>query len=343
MDLDMLAFRAACLQAIRSFFIDRGYLETDTPALSPRLIPETCLEVFETEYRKPWKEGTAGAVPLYLVPSPEVYLKQIIADHGVSLFQISHCYRNAESVGRIHSPEFTMLEYYTVHADYTDSLSLTEELFTCLLDTLFQGGLEPAGLRPPFVRMTMDDAFRTFAGFPLCENPAPADLAQQAARLNLGDEATLAAWSWDDLYELILVHAVEPVLPRDRPVALMDYPAAVPCLAAEKSEPIEHTDGRLIRWNTRERWELYAAGVELANCYTELRDADRIRRYMEAEDRDKQAHARIPHPPVPDFDRVCARMPPCSGSAMGLDRLIMLLAGKTSLDSVLPFPLTDSI
>ncbi len=343
MDLEMLAFRASCLQTVRSFFIERGYLETDTPALSPRLIPETCLEVFKTEYRKPWKEGDEALVPLYLVPSPEIYLKQIIADHGVSLFQISHCYRNAESVGRIHSPEFTMLEYYTVQSNYMDSLNLTEELFTCLLKTLFKSVNEPAGLRPPFIRMTMDDAFRTFAGFPLSENPDPADLAYHAARLGLGDEETLATWSWDDLYELILVHAVEPSLPRDRPVALMDYPAAVPCLAAGKNKTVELSADRTIRWNTRERWELYAGGVELANCYTELRDAVQIRRYMEDENNEKQGTARIPHPPVADFDQVCVRMPPCSGSAMGLDRLIMLLAGKTSLDSVLPFPLTDQI
>ncbi len=343
MDLEMLAFRARCLQTVRSFFVDRGYLETDTPALSARLIPETCLEVFKTEYRKPWKEGEGAAVPLYLVPSPEIYLKQIIADHGVSLFQISHCYRNAESVGRIHSPEFTMLEYYTVHADYTASLDLTEELFSFLLDALFPEGHEPAGLRPPFIRMTMDDAFRRFAGFPLCENPEPADLARHAARLGLGDEKTLSAWSWDDLYELILVHAIEPALPKDRPTALMDYPAAVPCLAAEKSETVALMNGRTLRWNTRERWELYAGGVELANCYTELRDTGHIRQYMENETREKNLHARVPHPAIADFETICARMPPCSGSAMGLDRLIMLLTGKTSLDSILPFPLTDNI
>lgn len=343
MDLELLTFRASCLQTVRAFFIERGYLETDTPALSTQLIPETCLEIFKTEYRKPWKEGEDASVPFYLLPSPEVYLKQIIADHSVSLFQISHCYRNAESVGRIHSPEFTMLEYYTVDANYTDSLNLTEELFTHLLDTLFNGGHEPVGLRPPFIRMTMDDAFRSFAGFPLSENPTPAALAYQAAHLGLGDEETLATWSWDDLYELILVHAVEPALPRDHPVVLMDYPAAVPCLAVETSKIVELSDGRNIRWNTRERWELYAGGVELANCYTELRDAGQIRRYMEDENNEKQTHARVPHPPVLNFDRICARMPPCSGSAMGLDRLIMLLAGKTTLDSVLPFPLTDNI
>ena len=343
MDLEMLAFRAACLQEVRSFFIERGYLETDTPALAPRLIPEACLEVFKTGYRKPWEEGDSATIPLFLVPSPEIYLKQIIADHGVPLFQISRCYRNAESVGRIHSPEFTMLEYYTMQANYIDSLNITEELFLRLLNTLFEPGHEPPGLRPPFLRMTMDDAFLIHAGFRLSENPDPADLAHHATRLGLGEEPILAAWKWDDLYELILVHTVEPALPRERPIAILDYPAAVPCLAAEKSEMVDHPDGRRIRWNTRERWELYAGGVELANCYTELRDAAQIRDYFEKESREKKSLARIPHPPVTGFEQVCERMPPCSGSAMGLDRLIMLLAGRTSLDSVLPFPLTDRI
>ena len=123
----------------------------------------------------------------------------------------------------------------------------------------------------------------------------------------------------------------------------MDYPAAVPCLAAEKSGTVALMDGRIIRWNTRERWELYAGGVELANCYTELRDTGHIRQYMDSETREKQNNARIPHPAITGFETICARMPPCSGSAMGLDRLIMLLAGKTSLDSILPFPLTDNI
>ena len=139
------------------------------------------------------------------------------------------------------------------------------------------------------------------------------------------------------------MHKVELSLPRDRPVAIIDYPAAVPCLAALNCKQIPRADGRRINWNTRERWELYAGGVELANCYTELRDEDEIRKYMESENKEKQQSARIPHPPVTDFNRVCARMPPCSGSALGLDRLIMLLAGKSTLDSVLPFPLTDGI
>ena len=108
MDLETLQFRARTMQRIREFFIQRGYLELDTPALSSHLIPESCLEVFRTEYIYP---GTQEATPLYLVPSPEVHIKPLIARHKVSMFQLSKCYRNLESCGRIHSPEFTMLEY----------------------------------------------------------------------------------------------------------------------------------------------------------------------------------------------------------------------------------------
>ncbi len=324
----MLQFRARCIADIRSFFSARAYLEADTPALSPALIPETCLEVFRTEYLIPWKTGASSIRPLFLVPSPEIYLKRLIADHKISLFQISKCYRNVESVGKIHSPEFTMLEYYTMHAGYLESLELTEALFAHLLVEMHPEEV-PASLMPPFIRLSMNDAFIQYAGFSLALCPECGDLARHASRLGLGDAEELAKKPWDDLYELIFVHTVEPALPRQKPVFLMDYPARVPCLAAEQGS----------QWRTKERWELYANGVELANCYTEERNPDLVRAYFVEENAAKQATARIPHPAAEDFVDVCARMPPCSGVAVGLDRLVMVLADKTSIDSVIPFPL----
>lgn len=374
MDLELLRERARILQNIRHFFTERGYLELDTPALSPALIPETCLEVFKTDYIKPGTPQESKA--LYLVPSPEVYIKRIIAQHKVDVFQLSKCYRNGESSARIHSPEFTMLEYYTMNADYTDSMKITEKLFDFLLPPSGQsrnadkenGGesrsSEAAGteactdpwefLRPPFIRLRMDDAFERYAGFRLSKYASVEGLAKQARRLELPESAEnpFDTWGIDDLYELIFVHTVEPNLPCEKPVFLTDYPAFVPCLAKDcapqneapetksgisdsKSHSPETANGAL--W--KERWELYAQGIELANCYTEEQSPETVRSYFETEGLLKEKTALIPHAADSEYWKIFKDFPSCSGVAMGADRLIALLCGRTSIEPILPFPL----
>jgi len=314
---------------IRAFFDARGYLETDTPVLAPSLIPETCLEVFRTEYLAPaGSRSRAPLVPYWLVPSPELWMKRLLAQHRTSIYQICKCFRNVESTGRLHSPEFTMLEYYTVGADYEESLRMTEELFQAVLPPN-----TPATIRPPFRRMQMDEAFSLYAGFPLYGTVFPdtergaAKLHREARRLGLEPPPGLGL---DDLYNLIFVHAVEPQLPRDRPVVLMDYPAFVPCLARDRNP------------RTKERWELYVNGIELANCYTEETRPEKVKAYFETEGAEKAASALVPHATDPDYWRIFAAkgFPACSGVAMGLDRLIMVSEGKASIDSVLPFPMS---
>ncbi len=346
----MLEFRASVMQKIREFFIKKEFLELDTPALSRDLIPETCLEVFKTEYITPWTEEK---IPLYLVPSPEIYIKKIISQHKKDVFQLSKCYRNVESVGNIHSPEFTMLEYYKMGASYLDTARLTEELFDFLLPPgpTEKGDLATAPdagragsatsdktqtrdqfsyMRPPFVRLTIDDAFRKYAGFALSDCPKSTDLARHARELGLeaGTDSPFEDWAWDDLYELILVSCVEPNLPKDRPVMLMDYPAKVPCLAQEFFR-----DG--MYW--KERFELYCAGIELCNCYSEETDKNKIREYFEKEGELKKRLARIPHNIDKDYWKVFEGFPKCSGNAIGVDRLIALLSGHKTIESVLPF------
>lgn len=328
MDLEMLKFRASVMQRIRSFFTKKGFLELDTPALSHDLIPETCLEVFKTEYIKPWSEEK---VPLYLVPSPEVYIKKIISQHKVNVFQLSKCYRNIESVGNIHSPEFTMLEYYQMNISYMDTAAITEELFQELLPPKPENGPDPFGfMRPPFLRLTMDDAFNNYAGFRLSECPESLDLARHANKLGLEESADnpFEKWPWDDLYELILVSCVEPNLPKDVPVMLMDYPAKVPCLAQEF-----YKNGMF--W--KERWELYVNGIELSNCYSEETDPEKIRKYFEEEGKAKKAQAKIPHAIDENYWKNFEGFPKCSGNAMGVDRLVALLSGHKTIESVLPF------
>ncbi|EFW36750.1 tRNA ligases class II (D, K and N) [Treponema phagedenis F0421] len=336
MDIEALEFRALCLQTARDFFIENNYLELDTPALAAALIPETCLEVFQTEAIQPFMPKES-AKKLFLVPSPEVFIKPVIAQTKRSVFQISKCYRNGESVGRIHSPEFTMLEYYTMNADYKDSIKITESFFCFIIDKIKNHPLaSPEACNffaEGFQLLTMEDAFIRYAGFSLAEQDSVKKLAEQARRLDLASGTEFAHYGWDDLYELILVHCIEPALPKKRCVALMDYPAEVPCLAKNKAFTIQTAEGKTVTRQVKERWEVYAGGIELANCYTEERDSDTVNRYFAEEAALKEKTALVPHPSVKNFGDICAQMPPCSGVALGMDRLIALLAGRKTIDS----------
>jgi lysyl-tRNA synthetase class 2 len=248
-------------------------------------------------------------------------MKRLIADHRVNMYQIGKCFRNGESVGRLHSPEFTMLEYYTMDADYLDSLSLTERLFERLLPSSAR-----KSLRPPFLRLSMDEAFQEFAGFSLFSAVEAGALAEEARARGIEARGLSTAV----LYDLLFVQNVEPNLPRDKPVALMDYPAFVPCLARKT--------GRCA-----ERWELYVRGIELANCYSEETDPEKVRAFFEAESAAKAA-ALVPHAVDEEYWKVFSprrsgHFPRCSGVAMGVDRLIMSLTNRSAIDSILPFPL----
>jgi len=262
--------------------------------------------------------------PYWLIPSPEIWIKRLIAEHQTSLYQICKCFRNGESSGRQHNPEFTMLEYYTVDADYLDSLDLTEELFAFLSPS--------ADLSPPFIRITIEEAFYRWAGFDLYKAAkTPGVMEEEARRLGINPPPGLPV---EELYDLIFIHTVEPQLKLARPVALMDYPAFVPCLARKS------TDSKTV-----ERWELYAMGIELANCFSEETNAEEVRRFFESEKAEKEKTALVRHNVDDDYWKIFVPgfsnknpFPPCSGVAMGLDRLIMLLCGRSTIDAVLPFP-----
>lgn len=314
MDVEVIEARSRLVTATRDFFLSRGYLETDTPALSPSLIPESCLEVFETKFVHPFKSG----FPLYLAPSPEVWMKKIIASTGRNVFQLCKTFRNAESIGRIHNPEFTMLEYYTVGATSHDNIALTEDYFRSLT-----GKGSPACARPPFRRMTMTEAFSEFAGIDLTKMVSSEDMiaAARTRELMVSDDTL-----WEDAFNIVFLTLVEPFLPDDRPLVLEEYPAQVECLA------------RIIPGTTfRERWELYIRGIEIANCYTEEDNPDSVRRYFESQAA-KKAAALVPHAVDMEYATLFEKFPPCSGVAIGFDRLAMVLLGKTDIAEVLSFP-----
>ena len=325
MDLELLKERARIIRAVRSFFDEKLYLETDTPLLAPDLIPESCLEVFECLRLQP-RGSKKAAQPYWLIPSPEIWMKKLITQHKQNIYQICKCFRNGESSGRYHSPEFTMLEYYSINANYIDSLKITEELFLFLLSepSIFRDS--DNDLKPPFEQISVEEAFKKWAGFDLYKAVENDTLEMEARRLGINPPARLGI---PEIYDLIFIHIIEPNISRERPIILKDYPAFVPCLAKKSSQ------GRTV-----ERWELYVRGIELANCFTEETNPDEVRRFFEAEKAEKDKNALIRHHVNEDYWKIFTTMfPSCSGVALGLDRLIMALTGRSSIDSVLPFPM----
>jgi lysyl-tRNA synthetase class 2 len=337
MDIELLRARADIIRNVRKFFDNRKYLEVDTPLLAPDLIPESCLEVFKTTRLPALNSKKQTARDYWLVPSPEIWMKKLIAAHRTDIYQICKCFRNCESSGLMHSPEFTMLEYYTMDADYTDSLDITETLFNALLAAVGGG----TSLEPPFIRWTMDEAFSRLAGFSLTEKLKNGTLPDEARRLGLDIPDEM---SCGDIYNLIFIHTVEPRLPKEKPVALLDYPAAVPCLAKLNDD----SGGREA---ARQRWELYVNGIEMANCYSEETDAENMRKFFLSEQEAKRQGAAQMHAidgdywkiflPRKDPDGVEHPFPRCSGVALGLDRLIMAFTGRKTIDAVLPFPMLN--
>jgi lysyl-tRNA synthetase class 2 len=312
-------------RGVHDFFEKRGYVEVSTPILAPYLIPEPSLEVFRTEYLP----GRGPSSPLWLVPSPELWMKRLLARGSGDIYQVSRSFRNGDFGGPYHNPEFRLLEWYSMDADYLDSIATTEALF----DHLLAVGSEedrPAvheKMTPPFQRLTMDEAFRRYARIELarCMEAKSMIDAGRGKGLSIADDST-----WEEAFHIAFLTLVEPFLPREKPLVLLDYPALVPTTARAKSGT---------PWS--ERWELFIDGVEIANCYTEETDPDALARLIAAEACRKKG-ARVGH----ESDAGLARLfppdfPRCSGTALGVDRLEMVFSGEKSLEGVILFPFSS--
>lgn len=306
---------------IRAFFSGRGHVEVETPCLAPYLIPEPAIAVFATEFHP----AAGGAVPLFLAPSPELWMKRLLAAGSGSIFQVARAFRDGDLGGPLHNPEFRLLEWYTVGAGYLDQVATTEALMDRLLGVVPTD--RPAErLQPPFRVMTMAEAFRDLAGLDLAGLGETGALIPKAR--GLGADAR-DDWTWEQAFHGAFLAGVEPRLPRDRPLVLSDWPAAVPTTARRRPGT---------PW--AERWELYLDGIEVANCYTEETDPAAVARFF-AEEAARQQSAGV----VPRVDEGYARLftggfPACSGVALGVDRLEMVFRGARSLEGVINYPLS---
>lgn len=234
----------------------------------------------------------------FLRTSPEFHMKRMLAEGHDKIFQIGPCFRRGER-GDIHHPEYTMLEWYRTGTDYLGILQETKELLAGVGVSANEWQI-----------MTVSEAFQRHAGW---------DPSDPSDRSGSFDHAR---------FDLDLVDKVEPSLPKDRPVVLIDYPIAAGAFARSKPGAP----------HLAERWELYLNGIEIANAYSELIDADeQIARLANI----AQERKRLGKPVYPADEAFIAALksglPPCGGIALGIDRLIMVLTGATTLDQVITF------
>jgi elongation factor P--(R)-beta-lysine ligase len=302
-----VAERARALASARTFFDSRGYVEVETPIAVPSPGLDLHLDAFElagpTERR-------------WLSTSPEYQMKRLLAAGHGKIFQITRAFRAGE-LGERHNPEFTILEFYRPNDGVEAVMRDTEQLVARVTggSVTVQTGQDDHGpktidLSPPFIRMTLLDAFERFANI----DPA------ETLRLAEHDE--------DTFFEK-LAFVVEPGLATlDRGVFVTEYPASQASLARTKP-----TDPRVA-----ERFELYVAGVELCNGFGELTDAAEQRARFE---RDQAERTRRGKPVYPIDERfveaLAAGMPPSAGNAIGFDRLVALACGTSRIAEVMTF------
>lgn len=327
MNIDMIRRRSSLYRGIREYFDSKGYLEVETPTLSEHLIPEAHIECFASRFESEFYTSR----DYYLIPSPEVHMKQLLAQGSGSIYQISRCFRNNEQIGPYHNPEFSMLEWYTTDSDELQNITECEHLFEAILPDDV-----PSDLRPPFRRMSMREACLTYAAVDLDRVQSLKELqrAMEGCGLRV-DRSTQADWA--DEFNRLFLSLVEPELPADRPLVLTDYPARIRTLAKNDESGLY-----------AKRWELYIRGIEIANCYAEETDPDRIEEYFETEYARLCSSRALSGATIPDTDPSYSDhfrgvYPECSGVALGLDRLLMVITATESIQGVILFPLSDTI
>jgi lysyl-tRNA synthetase class 2 len=308
----MLQRRAAALATTREFFRVRGVLEVDTPALVNAPVSDVNIGSASVEL-------APGTAPRFLHTSPEYAMKRLLAAGSGDIYQVCHVFRGLER-GRIHNPEFTMLEWYRIGFDID---AIMEEVAGLVRELLGKGG---SHLRSEYVNYR--DAVRLHAGI----DPLECEMSElRAVAEELGFEtARAASASRDELLDLIVGAKVGPALGASALTFLHRYPASQAALAR-----LDPADPRVAL-----RFELYYRGIELANGYDELANAPEQRRRFAA-DLAQRRERGLPVHPLDErlLAALDAGMPECAGVALGFDRVLMLAAGADRIDEVLAFPL----
>ncbi len=312
---ELLELRANLMKRTRAFFDNAGFLEVETPALSADTVVDLHLDPVPVTLADDPAQPDIGR-GVWLQTSPEFCMKRILAAHPRPIYQICKAFRLAES-GPAHNPEFTIVEWYFPNADDMRGRQLLSQLCEHVLGA------------PPAEEVTYRAAFQKALGIDPHTATAIelANVAQKESGLRCLKQLDRDGW-----LDVLLTHCVQPHLGTARPTILFDYPASQAALAKTRKDE----DGAEIA----ARYELFVNGVELANGYDELLDAEELRLRIKSTNALRAAAGK---PKLPEVNQLLAAMeaglPPSTGCALGFDRLVMVAAGADHIAEVIPFPI----
>jgi lysyl-tRNA synthetase class 2 len=316
------------IQGVRQYFFEQGFVEVETPYLVPSPGMEPHLSALELYCTHPNGERSKK----YLHTSPEYCMKKLLAQGWEKIFQVCRVFRDGEVSGT-HQIEFTLLEWYRANAAYQKIMEDCEGLLGYLSEKVlgdqilsYQG--KTIQLTPPFERLSVAQAMRLYGKIDAEKNRDGVSLLEEARfRGYRFDQAE--TYSFDDVFFKVFLEAVEPCLGFPKPTILYEYPASMAALARLKP-------GNSL-W--AERFELYIAGLELANAFSELNDPTEQRKRFDEEQKLRDRLGKPVYPIDEELLQALAQMPPAAGIALGVDRLIMLFCDAHTIQEVLTFPL----
>lgn len=308
--IENLKARASLLKTIRDFFYARNVMEVETPSLSQASVTDIHLASFSTQFVGP---GFAKGLPLYLQTSPEFAMKRLLAAGSGAIFQLAKAFRNEEA-GRHHNPEFTMLEWYRPGFNAAQLMDEIDDLMTAVV------GSEKAE------RISYQQAFITH----LACDPLTASIEEltQLAKLQGFDHIAEQENDKDTLLQLLFCMCIEPKIGQQTPCFVYHFPASQAALAKLNTD-----DNRVA-----ERFELYFKGMELANGFDELTEADEQRQRF-IDDNNKRKAQSLAEVTVDErfLAALSHGLPQCSGVALGVDRLLMLALNAKRISDVIAF------
>ena len=286
--------RARILQGIRHFFIEKGYLEIETPHRIPTPAPESHIDAVPSDT---W----------FLHTSPELCMKRMMAAGYDKIFQICRCWREKER-GSLHLPEFSLLEWYRAGGDYHSLMEECEGLIRFAARAIGLGEKiifrsHEIDLSEPWERISVNEAFRRYS------------------------KTSMTGALEQHLFDEVMVQEIEPNLGVVKPIFMYDYPAQRGALARLKREDP----------TVAERFELYLGGLELANGFSELVDPAEQRMRFQMENKGRQAYGKPIYSMPERFLAELNNMPPSSGIALGVDRLVMVFLDVETIDEVVTF------